>query len=143
MEWGGRGGVKEPESQCARVCQNYPLANYPLVSPRPKTPQSQNRRKNTKINFLLRMPPLAKRDPRWPDPEFPRRIAKKKPLARHSGLAGPPRKYQIKTPKRAFLVFFRGIFWYVRGTRISLPYLSFSVPRCRQIQCCASGGLRC
>ena len=39
-EWGGGwGGVgwgpaKEPASQCARVCQNYPLAIYPLVSPR-------------------------------------------------------------------------------------------------------------
>ena len=22
---------KEPASQCARVCQNYPLANYPLA----------------------------------------------------------------------------------------------------------------
>ena len=24
----------EPASQCARVCRNYPLANYPVVSPR-------------------------------------------------------------------------------------------------------------
>ena len=31
--WGlGWGQAKEPTSQCARVCQNYPLANYPLVS---------------------------------------------------------------------------------------------------------------
>ena len=30
--WGG-GLAKEPTSQCARVCQNYRLANYPLVSP--------------------------------------------------------------------------------------------------------------
>ena len=30
----GWGQVKEPASQCARVCQNYPLAIYPLVSPR-------------------------------------------------------------------------------------------------------------
>ena len=27
----GWGLVKEPASQCARVCQDYPLANYPLV----------------------------------------------------------------------------------------------------------------
>ena len=26
------GAAKEPASQCARVCQNYPLAIYPLVS---------------------------------------------------------------------------------------------------------------
>ena len=31
--WGvGWGPAKEPASQCARVCQNYPLAIYPLVS---------------------------------------------------------------------------------------------------------------
>ena len=43
-KWGGHqegGGVgwgqaKELASQCARVCQNYPLAIYPLVSPRLK-----------------------------------------------------------------------------------------------------------
>ena len=29
--WGGL--AKEPASQCAHVCQNYPLANRPLVSP--------------------------------------------------------------------------------------------------------------
>ena len=29
----GWGPAHEPASQCARVCQNYPLANYPLVSP--------------------------------------------------------------------------------------------------------------
>ena len=28
------GPAKELASQCARVCQNYPLANYPLVPPR-------------------------------------------------------------------------------------------------------------
>ena len=28
------GEAKEPASQCACVCQNYPLANYPSVSPR-------------------------------------------------------------------------------------------------------------
>ena len=38
-EGGGEGGVgwgqaEEPASQCARVCQTYPLAIYPLVSPR-------------------------------------------------------------------------------------------------------------
>ena len=27
------GGAKEPARQCARVCQNYPLANYPSVLP--------------------------------------------------------------------------------------------------------------
>ena len=33
--WGvGWGQTKEPASQCARFCQNYPLAIYPLVSPR-------------------------------------------------------------------------------------------------------------
>ena len=33
--WGGGWGqAMEPASPCARVCQNYPLANYPLVSPR-------------------------------------------------------------------------------------------------------------
>ena len=26
---GGVGQAKEPASQCARVCQSYPLANYP------------------------------------------------------------------------------------------------------------------
>ena len=32
--WGaGWGQAKEPASQFASVCQNYPLANYPLVSP--------------------------------------------------------------------------------------------------------------
>ena len=30
----GWGQAKEPASQCARLCQNYPLAIYPLVSPR-------------------------------------------------------------------------------------------------------------
>ena len=30
--WGvGWGKAKGPASQCARVCQNYGLANYPLV----------------------------------------------------------------------------------------------------------------
>ena len=34
--WGGVGWgpAKEPASQCARVCGNYPVVNYPLVSPR-------------------------------------------------------------------------------------------------------------
>ena len=36
----GRGVVwelaKEPASQCACVCQNYPLTNYPLVNFSPK-----------------------------------------------------------------------------------------------------------
>ena len=31
---GGVGPAKERASQCACVCQNYPLANCPLVSPR-------------------------------------------------------------------------------------------------------------
>ena len=32
-EWGvGWGLAKEPGSQCTRACQNYPLANYPLVT---------------------------------------------------------------------------------------------------------------
>ena len=35
--WGGWGvgweQAKEPASQCAHVCQSYPFANYPLVSP--------------------------------------------------------------------------------------------------------------
>ena len=35
----GSGQAKEPASQCARVCENYPLANYPLVSPRQKKRQ--------------------------------------------------------------------------------------------------------
>ena len=30
----GWGQAKEPPSQCAHVCQNYLVANYPLVSPR-------------------------------------------------------------------------------------------------------------
>ena len=35
-EGSGEGGVgwgqaKEPASQCTRVCQNYPLANYPII----------------------------------------------------------------------------------------------------------------
>ena len=30
----GWGQAKEPASQCTRVCQNCPLANYPLVSHR-------------------------------------------------------------------------------------------------------------
>ena len=38
--WGGWavgwGPAKELASQCARVCQNYPLAIYPLVSPDPR-----------------------------------------------------------------------------------------------------------
>ena len=39
-EWGwegsgaGWGHAKELASQCVQVCQNYPLANYPLASPR-------------------------------------------------------------------------------------------------------------
>ena len=32
--WWGGGLAKEPASQCARVCQNYPSVNYSLVSPR-------------------------------------------------------------------------------------------------------------
>ena len=37
-EGGGEGAVgwgqaKEPAIECARVCQNYPLENYPLDSP--------------------------------------------------------------------------------------------------------------
>ena len=35
VEWGQ---AQEPASQCARVCQNYPLGNYHLVSPRKKPP---------------------------------------------------------------------------------------------------------
>ena len=31
---GGWDGDRQRASQCARVCQNDPLANYPLVSPR-------------------------------------------------------------------------------------------------------------
>ena len=41
---GGRGGgrwgqAKELASQCARVCQNHPLANHPLLSGTEKQPQ--------------------------------------------------------------------------------------------------------
>ena len=40
-EGGGEGGdrQKEAASQCARVCQNYPLANQPWVSPRSRRPR--------------------------------------------------------------------------------------------------------
>ena len=34
VEGAGWGQAKKPASQCARVCQNYPLAIYLLVSPR-------------------------------------------------------------------------------------------------------------
>ena len=37
----GRGQAKEPASQCARFCQNYPLANCSLVSPRSQGPQNR------------------------------------------------------------------------------------------------------
>ena len=37
--WGGGRQAKEPASQCARVCQNYPPANYSLVSPRTSAKQ--------------------------------------------------------------------------------------------------------
>ena len=33
----GWGQAQEPASQCARVCQNYPLAIYPVVSSRRKS----------------------------------------------------------------------------------------------------------
>ena len=34
----GWGQAKELASRCARVCQSYPLANYPLVPSRPNRP---------------------------------------------------------------------------------------------------------
>ena len=47
--------------------------------------------------------PTCYRAPRWPDPEFPRKIPKKYPPARNSGLPEftfkIPRKYRKNTPK--------------------------------------------
>ena len=41
----GWGPAKEPASQCASVCRNYPLANNPLVSPLTFTPTRKDQGK--------------------------------------------------------------------------------------------------
>ena len=73
--------------------------------------------------------PTCYRAPKWPDPEFPRKIPKKYPPARNSGLPKftpkIPRKYRKNTPKYqilkcAFLGIFSVFFWYIfLGSRIS------------------------
>ena len=57
-EGGGEGGgvgwgqAKEPASQCARICQNYPLAKYPLVS--------SEKRKRVNCQRVLHVNPTEK-----------------------------------------------------------------------------------
>ena len=81
--------------------------------------------------------PTCYRAPRWPDPEFPRKIPKKYLPARNSGTQEIPQKYQ----KYAFLVFggvfcsvfsgyFRGKFWESRisgrrGRRVFFRFFSW------------------
>ena len=44
--WGvGWGPAKDSASQCARVSQNYPIANYPLVSPRSQLASGPERKR--------------------------------------------------------------------------------------------------
>ena len=71
--------------------------------------------------------PACYRAPRWPDPEFPRKIPKKYPPARNSGLPEftpkIPRKYRKKYPQNTkndrFWYFF-GIFGvFCRGCKFS------------------------
>ena len=72
----------------------------------------------TSICFQVDNAPTCYRAPKWPDPEFPRKIPKKYPPARNSGLQEftpkIPRKYRKNTPKipkMHILVFF----WYFWG----------------------------
>ena len=57
-------------------------------------------------------PPTCYRAPRWPDPEFPRKILKKYPPGRNSGT---PIKYQKNTKKYQKSVFSGVFFGYFRG----------------------------
>ena len=64
--------------------------------------------------FRIENAPTCYRAPKWPDPEFPRKIPKKYPPARNSGTPRNtpkiPRKYRKNTPKipktRIFGIFF-------------------------------------
>ena len=62
--------------------------------------------------------PTCYRAPKWPDPEFPRKIPKKYPAARNSGLPEftpkMPRKYRKNTPKIPKMRIF-GIFSFIFG----------------------------
>ena len=66
--------------------------------------------------------PTCYRAPKWPDPEFPRKIPKKYPPARNSGLPEftpkIPRKYRKNThriPKMRIFGIFSVFFWYFLG----------------------------
>ena len=77
------------------------------------------------------------RAPRWPDPEFPRKIPKKYPPARNSGLPEftpkIPKKYRRNTPKipkmTVFGIFsvFWGIFWGVQNFGLGAIFSVFFV----------------
>ena len=81
--------------------------------------------------------PSCYRAPRRPDPEFPRKIPKKYPPARRSGLQNLPPKYPEnnenkrktnKTPKMPVLGIFFGIFgMFAWGSRISAQRVFFSI----------------
>ena len=88
---------------------------------RPKNLSTSGPKKPWQTETWLENGPTCYRAPKWPDPEFPRKMPKKYPPARHSGLPEftpkIPRKYQKIPPeyqKCAFLVlffrYFLGIF---------------------------------
>ena len=58
---------------------------------------------NHEVHIVVENAPACYRAPRWPDPEFPRKIPKKYPPARNSGLPEfalkIARKYRKNTPK--------------------------------------------
>ena len=100
-------------SDIARHCSVYPVPHRHIAGHCLNHPSLKNA-------------PTCYRAPRWPDPEFPRKIPKKYPPGRNSGT---PRKYPQNTekiPKMAWGsrisdlgVFFFGIFYGNSGRAIS------------------------
>ena len=73
------------------------------------------RKSRFKTPLRFKNAPTCYRAPRWPDPEFPRKIQKKYPSGRNSGT---PRKYPKNTekiPKVRILGTLGVFFWYFRG----------------------------
>ena len=73
---------------------------------------------------LLKNAPTCYRAPKWPDPEFPRKIPKQYTAGRNSGT---PRKYPENTKKKSvFSGYLGGKFWESRISAQGVFFLHFS-----------------
>ena len=73
--------------------------------------------RNNSLPFckIIKNAPTCYRAPKWPDPEFPRKILKNYPPGRNSGTPTKYPKNTEKIPKIRIFGIFRVFFWYFRG----------------------------